>query len=645
MKNIKRIVSVIVISVLIIISLLLTFNIFFINDVRENIESIIDSTKQINQHVTTLDLQVRVIKNISNQLAGLNIEDEEKIKRLEAAYESNSKVFLESVEFIDTEIELISEKFDELKTHKIGLYDNQHELVRVDIENDSVFIKSLKLQFEQEVPEKMPREKLALDRLEIKYINIKTGMGQLGKDLDELNYLLLNDYISFNSIIYVMVFVLVLFLSSVLLRLLRIDIEFVIAALKALVNHNFDHDDLPAINAIFDEEKEIDILVKNIFEEQMFISDIKNIASQGYIMDEILEEVFESKSSKIDVDRVGIAFIDYKSEKIVAEHGIANYDKLLLTPGFEVPFSETSLMKLAKNKRGVITDDILDDLAKKPNSVSLKLLAQEGIRSNIILPLIMDHTVFAFLFFSSREPYAYNLKALDIAEKLAYDLGALLDKSYLTKTIFSRVTNTFAELVDKKDNETGGHILRIIEYSSLIAFSLLDHPDPNYIISKELARDIERNASVHDIGKVGIPDNILKKPGKLDADEWLIMKKHSEIGGDIFLSLKESLRGFNKDFYKTAEDITRYHHERWDGTGYPSGLKAMDIPISARIIAVCDVFDALTSKRVYKDAFSIKKATSILEESAGTHLDPVLVEVFISKMDRVVEIYNHHHVD
>lgn len=645
MKNIKKIVRIIIVSVLIIISVLLSFNIFFINDVRENIEDTISSSKIIDQHIVTLNLQIRVIKNISNQLGNLDYEDEEKIGRLEQAYKSNYKLFMDSLEIINSEIESISDKFIKLKTRKIYIYDEEHERMDFNIDNSSVFAKSLKIQFIEDIPKEMPVEKISADMVEFKYENLITSMNQLEMELGKLSSLYLSDYIRFNSIIYIVVFALVIFLTSVLIRLLKIDIEYVTSALKALVNHNFSYSELPQINAIFDEEKEIELLVENIFEEQIFLNEIKNIASQGYIMDEILEEIFDSISSKIDVDRVGIAFIDYKLEKIIAEHGIANYDKLLLGPGFEVPFSETGLMDIAKNKRGLITDDILSELSKKPNSISLKLLAKEGIRSNIILPLIMDQTVFAFLFFSSRKAYAYNLKSLDIAEKLAYDLGALLDKSYLTKTIFSKVTNTFAELVDQKDNETGGHIIRIIEYSSLIAFSLLEHEDPRYVVSKELARDIERNASVHDIGKVGIPDNILKKPGKLDPDEWIIMKKHSEIGGDIFYSLKESLRAFNKDFYKTAEDIARYHHERWDGTGYPSGLKGMDIPISARIISVCDVFDALTSKRVYKEAYSIDKAVSILRESSGSHLDPVIVEVFLSKIDKVIDIYNRNHTD
>ncbi|MGB3366431.1 MAG: HD domain-containing phosphohydrolase, partial [Acidaminobacteraceae bacterium] len=635
----------ILISVLIIISLLLSFNMFFINSVRGNIEIMVDSSKSMNQNIISLDLQVRVIRNISLQLDKLDLEDKEKVERLEEAYKSNYKTFLDTTNNINNDIESISEIFSKLKTHKIFIYDNEQEFLDLNIENENVFIKSLRIQFVEDVPREMPMEKLSLDRLEAKYMNIKQGAGNLENALDEFSYLLLSDYIRFNSLIYVLVFVLILFLSSVLIRLLKIDIEYVIAALRALVNHNFKHDELPKIRAIFDEEKEIELLVENIFDEQMFINEIKNIASQGYMMDEILEEVFESINSKINVDRVGIAFIDYKSEKIIAEHGIASYDKLLLGPGFEVPFSETSLMNVAKNKKGVITNDILDGLNKRPSSTSLKMLAEEGIRSNMILPLITDQTVFGFLFFSSVKPYAYDLKSLDITEKLAYDIAALLDKSYLTKTIFSIVTNTFAELVDRKDNETGGHILRVIEYSALIAFSLQEHSNPDYIVSKELARDIERNASVHDIGKVGIPDNILKKPGKLDAAEWKTMKTHSEIGGDIFLALKESLKGFNKDFYKTAEVIARYHHERWDGTGYPEGLKSTDIPIAARIIAVCDVFDALTSKRVYKEAFTIEKAVSILKESSATHLDPVLVEVFLSKMDRVIEIYNENGAD
>jgi response regulator RpfG family c-di-GMP phosphodiesterase len=159
-------------------------------------------------------------------------------------------------------------------------------------------------------------------------------------------------------------------------------------------------------------------------------------------------------------------------------------------------------------------------------------------------------------------------------------------------------------------------------------------------VDRRMILEIERNASVHDIGKVGIPDNILKKPGKLTAEEWQIMKNHVMIGGEIFADLRRDLGLFEADFYKVPEEIVKFHHEKYDGSGYPYRLRGAEIPLVARIVALGDVFDALTSERVYKKAFSFEKALEIIRESTGTHFDPVVVEAFFNQVDEIKKIYS-----
>ncbi|PMJ88745.1 two-component system response regulator [Vibrio sp. 10N.261.55.A7] len=174
-----------------------------------------------------------------------------------------------------------------------------------------------------------------------------------------------------------------------------------------------------------------------------------------------------------------------------------------------------------------------------------------------------------------------------------------------------------------KDNETGMHVIRMSHYSRIIAEQL----DVN-----ERWRELVFQASpMHDIGKIGIPDYVLGKPGKLDAEEWDIMQQHVKIGGDI-IGESDSL------LLQMAREIALYHHEKWDGSGYPHGTKGEDIPLSARIVAIADVFDALTSERPYKKAWPIEKAISLLEEEAGKHFDPNLVPIFVSKLDDVLAI-------
>ena len=251
----------------------------------------------------------------------------------------------------------------------------------------------------------------------------------------------------------------------------------------------------------------------------------------------------------------------------------------------------------------------------------------------------MGNAVFGFLFLSSRQKNFFDLNHLHLAEKIVYEIKGLLNRTYFTKVIFNKITTGFSELVDKKDNETGQHINRMVNYSTLLAQKLVEKNHPDYPINDKIVLEIERNAAVHDIGKVGIPDSILKKPGKLTDEEWEIMRTHPIIGGDIFKSMREGLKAFDPELYKVSEEITRSHHEKWNGEGYPNGLKGFEIPLVARIVSVADVFDAISNKRVYKDAFDFEESFKMLEEMKGKNLDPFLVDLFIENSDEVLKIY------
>ena len=184
-------------------------------------------------------------------------------------------------------------------------------------------------------------------------------------------------------------------------------------------------------------------------------------------------------------------------------------------------------------------------------------------------------------------------------------------------------------LAAKRDNETGLHLKRTQTYVAMLARALRKKkPDLAAKLSDETIDLLHKSAPLHDIGKVGVPDHILKKPGKLDDEEFAIMKTHAQIGADALKEAEEALGGCS--FLSMAREIAQTHHEKWDGSGYPNGLKGCDIPLSGRLMAVADVYDALRSPRVYKPGFSHSKAMAIILEGKGQHFDPDLVDALIA---------------
>ena len=190
---------------------------------------------------------------------------------------------------------------------------------------------------------------------------------------------------------------------------------------------------------------------------------------------------------------------------------------------------------------------------------------------------------------------------------------------------------SLATLAETRDNETGAHLLRTQRYVRALAQQLKTHPHFSAYLDDETIDLLFKSAPLHDIGKVGIPDSILLKPGKLTDEEFLIMKTHAQIGADA-LTVAERELGSNS-FLIIAQEISLAHHEKWDGSGYPSGLSGDAIPCSGRLMAVADVYDALISKRVYKPAFSHEKARDIIIEGKDKHFDPDIVDAFMAIED------------
>lgn len=227
-----------------------------------------------------------------------------------------------------------------------------------------------------------------------------------------------------------------------------------------------------------------------------------------------------------------------------------------------------------------------------------------------------------------------NHLALKAAADFLKDKNAFLEQEVQRRTEEVRDVQDvtilmMASLAETRDNETGNHIIRTQHYVKLIARQLQQHPSYSTALSDTVIDLLFKSAPLHDIGKVGITDDILLKPDKLTAEEFEVMKTHTTLGKVAIESAEERL-GKHVPFLQIAKEIAYSHQEKWDGTGYPQGLKGAAIPLSARLMAIADVYDALISRRVYKPAFTHAKAMQIIEEGRGRHFDPDVVDAFIA---------------
>ncbi len=201
----------------------------------------------------------------------------------------------------------------------------------------------------------------------------------------------------------------------------------------------------------------------------------------------------------------------------------------------------------------------------------------------------------------------------------------------------SATISAFCAMAETRDNETGNHIRRTQRYVKTLATALLHKECFASDLNAENIDLLYRSAPMHDIGKVGIPDRILLKPSALDDDEWIIMRRHAEYGRDAIDSVQSELTG-ESQFLRYAREIAYGHHERWDGGGYPQGLRGTAIPISARLMAIADAYDAIISKRVYKAATPHAEAVRLIGQDSGRHFDPDIVSVFLEIADSFLAI-------
>lgn len=249
------------------------------------------------------------------------------------------------------------------------------------------------------------------------------------------------------------------------------------------------------------------------------------------------------------------------------------------------------------------------------------------IFAGIIPSLIERETKTAFLGMTFMAVILYCYYDDLTQQELADNLAARNER---IKTMQTGVIIGIANLIESRDSSTGTHVKNTSNYVGMLAQAAKEAGIYPETIDDSFIQLVVSAAPLHDIGKISVPDYILRKPGKLTDEEYEIMKTHTIEGGKMIHQVIEDTN--DEEYIKVAYDVATYHHEKWNGKGYPEGLAGEDIPISARIMAIADVYDALIMERVYKKPFPIEKALSIIEEDAGSHFDPVLAPLFVEMM-------------
>ncbi len=317
---------------------------------------------------------------------------------------------------------------------------------------------------------------------------------------------------------------------------------------------------------------------------------------------------------------------DYKVLIVDDEPTNLRVIKEILSDNYRLSFAksgEDALNMVEKDRPDLILLDVMMP-GMTGFEVCKKLKSQDKTKSIpiIFVTALSDET---------DETMGFEVGAVDyITKPVSPSVVKARVKTHLSLTQADELRITRLQIIQRlgkaaeyKDNETGMHVMRMSHYSEVIALA--------YGLTKIHAENILNAAPMHDIGKIGIPDSIILKPGKLTDEEFAVMKTHPQIGAEI-------LGETTSELLSLAKSISLTHHEKWDGTGYPNQLKGEEIPIEGRIVAIADVFDALTSKRPYKEAWPVEKTMEFIHSQKGIHFDPELVDVLAQELDKILKI-------
>ena len=333
------------------------------------------------------------------------------------------------------------------------------------------------------------------------------------------------------------------------------------------------------------------------------------------------------------IDRIAIALYDRKSEVFKTFLSSSGADSPLFH--YESKMTDSPSLKeiIDTGQPRVINDLAIFDEGVHEHTIKIK---EQGYGSSYTLPMYQDGNFLGFIFYNSYKKNCFDSKVLNLLDIFGHLISALIIYEISTIRTMLAALRTANEMVHFKDPETGSHLERMSRFSRIVAKHLAK--SGKYKFDDKFVEDVFIYSPLHDVGKIGIPDKVLLKPAELDDKEFETMKTHSFRGREMIDSIIKNFEFETFGNIDILRNIAQYHHEKIDGSGYPEGLKKEEIPVEARIVAVADIFDALTTKRPYKKAWSNDEAIKTLERLAKDKLDQDCVSALLQNINEVEKI-------
>jgi HD-GYP domain-containing protein (c-di-GMP phosphodiesterase class II) len=338
------------------------------------------------------------------------------------------------------------------------------------------------------------------------------------------------------------------------------------------------------------------------------------------------------------VDRISVALYDSDTDQVKTFiHSPADEEAL---PYHQAPLaSSPSLSRIASDRHPRVINTLSESGGASP--LYAMALVKKGYRSSYTLPIFRDDRLLGFIFFNSCQAEVMHGDTLGDLDMLGHLIGMMIAHELHTTNTLKGVVRAMGSITQFRDVETASHLQRMSRLSRLIALQLALQAELN----DEFVEYVFLFAPLHDIGKIAIPDDVLLKPGILTEDEFDIMRDHPSRGREMIDQVLSNMELHALPHVGLLRNIIEYHHERWDGSGYPKGLAGENIPLEARIVTVADVFDALVSNRPYKAAWSNEAALAHLQQHAGTAFDPACVRALSENMHEVTRLQRQFSAD